>query len=706
VRATALEAESALAAARAAAARTGHGIDPRRLGDRAAEFEAFAVGALRHELQLPDSLPATIRLALARLRIMEAAAAGSPNRLTVAPFPSTGTSEERAVISLVRNVGGGPLTQLGRVFATRARPLATATVTTDDPAARSGLPPLEAPADWMAADLLGSIWSAPPGAAAPVTDPLLVPRLRIATALRVLECRFLAALLTGQRTDSLASAFGAATGTRLWLDSEARALTGWYDRLPDGSGVLPTTVGLLGGDEVRRDSGAVSSLKSELQVLDAEHADDYDLATLPFDQIAPARHTALQQLTRATIRHAGSEVTLIGLDSIGFVPPGDVTSIGWWRDEPGRIRLELIDGRDAARPIGTFDDDVVRTALAYAADGRPLAAATLEPTRVAARRFLLHPALEDTRVGAGLITSARLAGYFGDRTFGRASGLLRLYHAAWQITQPVPTQSTDEYLQMLARLRAGRDSEQLNRFLKLLREAAERRRELSPEDRQEIVRALVLARFGTDSTRTPLEDFPEFFDPSLAASVLECASQDQDVDEFLSCIKARHSGPPDGGAPGYLGLWVGLERNWSSGAAGDGTPTLAPARPSPWSGAGLDYSHALALGPPGWPEGSVVLWTPAKDGTSPRDAARSSSDVLPDFVLLQRIFRTALDGNLGPAFRPASLVALERDLTRAGWEPHHTPRWVSAYPWELWDVAGEVKSSVQRLRALLGAPSE
>lgn len=86
----------------------------------------------------------------------------------------------------------------------------------------------------------------------------------------------------------------------------------------------------------------------------------------------------------------------------------DVKNLSWQLSSGG-LQLRGTEIKERLLPAGRVDPAVARAALALAADGRPAALIASPINRLGWTRWLLHPVIEDTRIGAELITLYRKA---------------------------------------------------------------------------------------------------------------------------------------------------------------------------------------------------------------------------------------------------------------------------------------------------------
>jgi hypothetical protein len=74
-----------------------------------------------------------------------------------------------------------------------------------------------------------------------------------------------------------------------------------------------------------------------------------------------------------------------------------------WQLSPAGLQLQATEANQRLLPAGPVNPAVARAALALAADGRPAALIVLPVNNLGWTRWMLHPVVEDTRIGAELM---------------------------------------------------------------------------------------------------------------------------------------------------------------------------------------------------------------------------------------------------------------------------------------------------------------
>jgi YD repeat-containing protein len=348
---------------------------------------------------------------------------------------------------------------------------------------------------------------------------------------------------------------------------------------------------------------------------------------------------------------------------IGAQPTGgrrlDLADLAWARD--GRqFRLALIGRNGDRHEVGTFSGAMIQQALAYAADGRVTAVTMTDGPLNLRLRVHVHPALVNTDLGLTLIRvdtfadGARPPGSPADRWRTRAFKQLQAYRAAYQLAAP------DQDL--------GRP-----------RQLPER----SPAD----LAALFPPGWNVDD---PLQSFFAHhegrFDRDLVRRIAECARNARnDHPTFNACVASyRVDAARFRDQNGTV--WTGVrERAYPLGPAAFATRTQSPLRFmmqmafAAQRNCESEECRSEESRPP-WEfpmlrdevDQSVQGWIRGKS------EQRAVLDEAGRFTILQRLFRVALAGHLGPAFPRGRLVRLMQEAKEA--DPvrvRETPRWGS-----------------------------
>jgi hypothetical protein len=346
---------------------------------------------------------------------------------------------------------------------------------------------------------------------------------------------------------------------------------------------------------------------------------------------------------------ARSARTVRGLRFVGGVVIGDTPSdettvdavdLTWRRTDTGLLLAVSRSGR--SQTLGSFDPRIVRQALTYAADGRTVAI-TMTSIGATARglKVLAHPALVDTPLGNDIIEVDRLVD-----THGRRDG----------------AQPTDEEVLLSAQLLAAR-------ALCQEEDADEARNDLL----QLGPRVAPLLHHLSDPSWSLFAARPQFFDDRVRTSIRSCSTRG-----LSACSVAAAAKPSCAGRESWSGV---REKPYSVADIS-----------SPFSSSDGDTRFQFLV--------QVVFVDPPIDATADDDiyidpdpweypasqrgiTSRVIARMTPgqrsalrrtwQFTFLQRLFRGAIDGQLGPR-AAGQLISLARD-TANDLEVEPTPRW-------------------------------
>lgn len=418
-------------------------------------------------------------------------------------------------------------------------------------------------------------------------------------------------------------------------------------------------------------------------------------------QVAEVRPPAFKS-SRSFFRLSGSRRiggVLIGraaIDDDDVLDFRDLT----WRSQGPDILLSLKRGDGTVIDLPPADPEIVHLALVYAAEGRPIAATMTKATPLLELKIQLHPALIDTSLGCRAIEVDRYVDTYSgadpaiDQTRSAANDPLMLYNFAW----------ARRNLALVARTAPMNASEGLSAQIAAFAE----RNANGILANQSALAAAALAFERREALFEPqslLVSKPGYFDPNLVGSMNHCSSV-ATLEDFGVCIADEAAADPrfDDEAlrnaavtpPPQYEVWSGVrEREWSRDAelafAGAGARTTSP----------LEFmlQTAFATLPyfaPNvenwWEEDQPLLndsvderpWQFPSLGTRVDDVVRSAVAVdagrqdelrsIEEFVYLQRLFRSALDGQLGEQF-PVQKLADLTSSTRDSVTEVRTPRW-------------------------------
>jgi hypothetical protein len=394
------------------------------------------------------------------------------------------------------------------------------------------------------------------------------------------------------------------------------------------------------------------------------------------------------------VARAGSFSLLRGFSRVGGVLIGespenpndraDVRDIQW-RFEGRNVVLVLTDGSGQRREFGPFDRSLVHQALAYAADGRPVAVTMTKARPLPQLKIHLHPSLVDTPLGCRVEQLDRLVDTYAGMQLPERQQItatyqqqLAVYNVAWSRRRAAlaTAMRPDE----AAKVKEGAD-----RVARSWRSLA----------------AKGLKQPGLFDDPSVLRRKPEFFDPEVVKAARSCrgagaARFEECVEEKFtssSALKERDKkalrrwfDPPAGFEP-----WSGVrERKFR--ITSDLSFLRAPAANTDegrlWP---FDFIVQIAftsapVSLPDKQQDQYVDRQPVEfekirpaitklvaEGID-RSGFRPMFEDLRNFTVLQRMFRAALNGSLGERFPMEKLSRLEAE-TAGGIPYFHTARW-------------------------------
>jgi hypothetical protein len=301
------------------------------------------------------------------------------------------------------------------------------------------------------------------------------------------------------------------------------------------------------------------------------------------------------------------------------------TDIAWTRTGDD-LDLRLVRDDGSTVHVGRFSRDLVRRTLAYVADDRRVAV-TMVLTRFG-RKTLLHPAFVGSHIGDVLTELDTFVDTFAlsrtERT--EVENQIALYNFAYSALANDTIGDATE-LEVPAR------------------------------------RALQRAGDLSNPRLSPLTAKKEYFAPALVASILRCATN-ADVDRFRSCIVDAAPPLPDRDVDAYAESGV-RERPY---VVDDGLKFLTsddrlwPFRfviQTMFRSQPLDSADHVAVDRSPWEFQEIGGRVQREVGAA--TSAGRPAQILAEaqrFMQVERLFRSALDGALGKAFRTTRLVDL------------------------------------------------
>jgi hypothetical protein len=337
-----------------------------------------------------------------------------------------------------------------------------------------------------------------------------------------------------------------------------------------------------------------------------------------------------------------------------------------WSADGRSIKLWLRDLHEKDVPIGTFPASVVNRALHYAADGRLTTVTMATAAPLMELKILLHPALVDTPIGCRAITLDRFVDTYArrDPVVKMAEERVRreeaLYRFAWYARQKQALEGAGQGASRLA----ARAAQQLSELEKAASAALQDSELFASQDR-----SLLRAK-------------SEFFDPSLVSKIVMAHSRAGSLRDFqqalgewrLSLTAARDlESMPERrwfDEPAQFEIWSGVREIPYD--LSESLGFLRPPADQPlWP---FEFMLQTAFTTPRFaddPNAPVVDEKPFEFTAAVKETIEKrvvenlakEGDVIArmrEFAILQRLFRTALDGHFAAQFPLEKLAALER----------------------------------------------
>ena len=353
-----------------------------------------------------------------------------------------------------------------------------------------------------------------------------------------------------------------------------------------------------------------------------------------------------------------------------------------WETDGSHIRLVLI-GRDGQQIRSRlFRAGVAYQAINYAADGRPLAATMVSAKPLTELRILLHPTLEDTALGYRILELDRLVDAYARRTPPVVEAESRvyahdlLYQFVWAVRalaflDQEPGSYTNPKL---------RDFQNALRELvqdeKLRSSAREALKELSTIRDPRLSPLTVKQKYYDQSlveilTNSPPETTLDSLSEKTRALVAKerQAAADSENEERQKALKLRWLTPP----PEII-VWSGVrERGFDTNPANvmvsDGAEMLMPfdfmlqvAFESQPQFLNSLTEDSIDRDPWEFPELQEMIQTTVMQNVTKDPRAREIVDDSAEFAMLQRLFRMAMNGQLGENFPVEKITKLHQAL--------------------------------------------
>jgi hypothetical protein len=415
---------------------------------------------------------------------------------------------------------------------------------------------------------------------------------------------------------------------------------------------------------------------------------------------------------------------LIGAPADHVEASTDFRALRWEAARSGDGDLNLFLKRADAQElrVGPFPKRIVHAALAYVADGRPITVTMISAPPLDDLKILLHPVLLDTPLGCNAIELDSLVDKYtaGDpmRQIAHMEVEMQshLYSHTWMVWLASVGPSLLEQL-------AADDASFIHALLTNVRTAL-----ASPVQSMMSEKALQLVQASGRLANSIVVVKKDYYHPQVASWLQRC-QREHGLAEFDRCVVAASPSSED----------VLRSRELQNAI-------LPPPRFQVWSGVreksfSVDKNLVFVAPPPSsaldvasrWDDLPVRFMLQAAFVTPPRDSqtAEPSGDEQPwefrdlsieehvragvaknprdqelllamwQFTSLQRLFRAALEGQLGPQFPVGELARLTK-ATRTDQNPGkaRTPRWLPHEPREDPFRVGSL-SEIKALRAKL-----
>lgn len=387
-----------------------------------------------------------------------------------------------------------------------------------------------------------------------------------------------------------------------------------------------------------------------------------------------------------------------------------------WEIDGENLTLILTDADGKKHKSKSVRASIAHQALAYAADGRPLAVTMVTAEPLSELQILLHPALIDTPLGARIIQLDRLVDKytggsegtpgFRDRAQETVANANRLYAISSQLRLIADRDGFNEFKSRI-------DPEDVFEIERRMDRAAEL--ETNPRVVELIAEALKSANAIADEKLTPLVAKPEFYDAVLVKKIIKVAGDSSSATEFIKKFKIEYGDSltlkmiklgngsfrgvgvdrPAENLFGWLNKPSPDSEDWSgvrerpfdlsiesilptNGSTKDPLSFMlqvAFTSPPYFLGSEKEIEEYLDESPWEYPSIRRKIQKTVLDRASSRDKKIILDSA--EFVLLQRFFRMALDGKLGDF--PIEKLELLQEACIAAAPPKRwrTQRWNS-----------------------------
>ena len=401
-----------------------------------------------------------------------------------------------------------------------------------------------------------------------------------------------------------------------------------------------------------------------------------------------------------------------------------------WRVSGEEVFLTLRRSDGEEFRLGPYKRVMVHQALAFVADGRKVAVTMTSARPLVDLKVITHPALVNSPLGTAVIELDRFVDIFSRNdqrsreAEARVDAQVTLYRFAWVKSQDALDGRLTE-----ANIQRPQDE---GVYLEMAR---------SPEQEAQLkdraLPALLKPEDISDPRRSVLAAKPVFFNPELVKLIALCANKNrapttEDVDainNFGGCIKSEVSAATRSADSSTLRRWTAAPPetiNWSgvrelpfsidsqlsflSPASGTSPAAqlwplefmLQTAFPSPpaFLPEGEDPAIYTDQEPWDFPELKGVIAQDVVAGLRAAPTKKAIFAEMREFVILQRLFRVALEGKLGERFPVEKLINLI-EATGGSIVYTRTPRWTPKTGALEFQFFIDIQPAVARSQALL-----
>jgi hypothetical protein len=241
--------------------------------------------------------------------------------------------------------------------------------------------------------------------------------------------------------------------------------------------------------------------------------------------------------------------SLRGFSRVGGVLIGTVPATGGsivdavdfqWRAERNHVSFTVKTKAGQEFQAGPFQQALVPQALAYAADGRPLAVTMVTARPLSELAILVHPTLVDTPLGGRLIDLDRFVDVFTSNLEYRSEAVREVYlqRALYEFARAARLLAKTGPLNILAE-RSRAEKPALSEFIANEIKRARAIVSENSQTTQQIAAALKSPAMLRDHGGSLWRAKPEFFDQHLVSAIYQVAKQDMTPDTLLNDLTAH-----------------------------------------------------------------------------------------------------------------------------------------------------------------------